>query len=260
MSSASIRTLIKILEQSQRIVCFTGAGISTESGIPDFRSPGTGLWHKIKPIPFQDFINSEAARRLSWQQKFSGRLGFETANPNRGHRYLADLVNTGKCTAIITQNVDNLHQNSGVPENQVIELHGNTSYATCLNCKHHYELTDLRKQFEMFKQIPPCQNCGGIIKTATISFGQSMPKIAMARAEAAITQCDLCLVLGSSLSVHPAADFPAYAKQLGAKLAIINREATPLDHLADVVISAEIGSITAELAAAASASDKIQDN
>ena len=240
-SEESIQALGAAIDAAQRIVCFTGAGISTESGIPDFRSPGTGLWNKIKPIQFQDFIASEEARQESWRRKFSGDRSFEDAVPNKGHEALARLVEMGKCTAIITQNVDNLHQDSGIPDNKVIELHGNTSYATCLDCRVRYELAELQTQFEQLGRVEPCSRCGGIIKTATISFGQSMPEDEMFRAQAAIEDCDLCIVLGSSLTVYPAAGFPEYAKRLGATLAIVNREETPLDDVADVVVREQIG-------------------
>jgi NAD-dependent protein deacetylase/lipoamidase len=248
MSEEHIQALGNAIDSAQNIVCFTGAGISTESGIPDFRSPGTGLWNKFKPIQFEDFMNSEDARRESWQRKFSGDRSFENAVPNKGHAALARLVEMGKCSAIITQNVDNLHQDSGVPDDKVIELHGNTSYATCLACHTRYELAELQDQFAKLGNVEPCSRCGGVIKTATISFGQAMPERAMARAQAAIESCDLCIVLGSSLTVYPAAGFPEYAKRLGAKLAIVNREETPLDDIADVVIREQIGPTMALLA------------
>ncbi len=241
MSAEDIHALGELIDSAREIVCFTGAGISTESGIPDFRSPGTGLWTKIKPIQFQDFMSSEAARQESWERKFSGDRTMEDAQPNQGHYALARLVETGKCSVIITQNVDNLHQNSGVPDERVIELHGNASYATCLSCQTRYELADLAQQFAQLSRIEPCARCGGIIKTATISFGQAMPEDEMRRAQAAIESCDLCIVLGSSLSVYPAAGFPEYAKRLGADLAIVNREETPLDPIADVVVREQIG-------------------
>ncbi len=241
MSEEDVQALGRMIDNAQRIVCFTGAGISTESGIPDFRSPGTGLWNKIKPIQFQDFIASEEARRESWERKFSSDRTMENAQPNQGHFALARLVETGKCSAIITQNVDNLHQNSGVPDERVIELHGNASYASCLSCHTRYELAELEQQFAKLSRVEPCPRCGGIIKTATISFGQSMPEDEMRRAQAEIESCDMCIVLGSSLSVYPAAGFPEYAKRLGAGLAIVNREETPLDPVADVVVREQIG-------------------
>lgn len=240
-ATRDIERLAALIEGAGRIVFFTGAGISTESGIPDFRSPGTGLWTKMKPIQFQDFVADEAVRQESWRRRFTGERTMERAKPNTGHRAVARLVETGKATAVITQNVDNLHQDSGVPDDRVIELHGNASYATCLSCALRYEMADLEAQFRRHARVDPCGRCGGIIKSATISFGQAMPEDAMARAQAAIEDCDLCVVVGSSLVVYPAAGFPEYAKRLGAGLAIVNREETPLDPVADVVVHAEIG-------------------
>jgi len=236
-----IDALRALVEAAQDIVFFTGAGISTESGIPDFRSPGTGLWNKIKPIEFQDFLASQEMRTESWRRRFSGDRKMENAKPNKGHEAVARLVASGKANAIITQNVDNLHQDSGVPDDLVIELHGNASYARCLSCGTRYELADLEQQFHRLKRVEPCGRCGGIIKSATISFGQAMPEEAMARAQAATEACDLMIIIGSSLVVYPAAGFPEYAKQRGAGLAIVNREETPLDSLADVVVHREIG-------------------
>ncbi len=234
--------LRRLLEAAERVVFFTGAGVSTESGIPDFRSPGTGLWTKIKPIEFQDFVASEAKRQESWRRRFDADAGnWDDAKPNRGHRAIAKLVEDGKASAVITQNVDNLHQDSGVAEDRVIELHGNNRYAKCLSCATRFELADLKRQFQSLGRVEPCTRCGGIIKTATISFGQAMPEDAMARAQEATNRCDLFVVVGSSLVVYPAAGFPEYAKRLGAKLAIVNREPTPLDDIADVVLHAEIG-------------------
>ena len=233
-----LRTLI---EAAERVVFFTGAGLSTESGIPDFRSPGTGLWTKMKPIQFQDFVASEKVRQESWRRRFTGERALERAVPNAGHQAIARLVAQGKVTAVITQNVDNLHQDSGVPVERIIELHGNASYATCLACQQRYELADLEAQFRSHGHVAPCPRCGGVIKSATISFGQSMPEREMTRAQAAIESCDLCIVAGSSLQVYPAASFPEYAKRGGAGLVIVNREATPLDSLADLVLHAELG-------------------
>ena len=230
-----------LLSAARRLVVFTGAGISTESGIPDYRSAGTGLWNKIKPIEFQDFVRSEEVRRESWRRRFVSAEGWDDAKPNRGHFAVAKLVRQGTAIAVITQNVDNLHQTSGVPDETVIELHGNNRYAKCLSCATRYELADLKRQFQKLGNVQPCSRCGGIVKTATISFGQSMPEDAMQRAQTATNACDLFLVIGSSLVVHPAAGFPEYAKRIGAKLVILNREPTPLDGLADLVLNAEIG-------------------
>lgn len=231
-----------LIDRSNRIVFFTGAGISTESGIPDFRSPGTGLWNKVKPIEFQDFMASENVRQESWRRRFeSTDRSFQDAKPNTGHLAVAKLFEDGKALAVITQNVDNLHQDSGVPDEKVIELHGNAHYATCLSCHLRYELADLKAQFQSLGRVEPCSRCGGVIKTATISFGQAMPELAMARAQEATNNCDLFIVLGSSLVVYPAAGFPEYAKRLGAKLVIVNREPTPLDDIADLVLHDELG-------------------
>ena len=238
---AGVDALREILHAARRVVVFTGAGISTESGIPDYRSAGTGLWNKIKPIEFQDFVRSEDKRRESWRRRFAARGSWDDAKPNRGHFAVAKLVREGKASAVITQNVDNLHQDSGVPDEAVIELHGNNRYARCLGCATRYELADLKRQFENLGNVQPCSRCGGIVKTATISFGQPMPEEAMARAQTATNDCDLFVVVGSSLVVYPAAGFPEHAKRLGAKLAILNREATPLDGMADLVLHAEIG-------------------
>ena len=239
--SDDVEQLRTMIDAAERIVIFTGAGISTESGIPDFRSPGTGLWNKIKPIEFQDFVASDDVRQESWRRRFSGDRSMENAVPNNGHRAVAQLVKAGKATAVITQNVDNLHQDSGVEDRNIIELHGNAQYAKCLSCETRYELDDLEDQYKQRGRIDPCRQCNGIIKSATISFGQAMPVTAMERARHETSTCDLFIVIGSSLVVYPAAGFPEYAKQLGARLAIVNREETPLDYLADVTVHEEIG-------------------
>ena len=232
--------LARLIADARRIVVFTGAGISTESGIPDFRSPG-GVWSQMKPIYFQDFVSSETRRREAWERVFTGRAGWVGREPNGGHRAVARLVAQGRASSVITQNVDNLHQSSGIPHHQVIELHGNASYATCLECAVRHELEDLKVLYDATGDLPSCRACGGLVKTATISFGQTMPAEPMARAEAETLACDLFLVLGSSLVVYPAAGFPMLAKRNGARLAILNREPTELDGHADLVLHDEIG-------------------
>jgi NAD-dependent deacetylase len=228
-----------LLDSARRAVFFTGAGISTESGIPDFRSPG-GLWSRMKPIQFQDFIASDEVRQESWRRRFEADT-LETAEPNRGHLALAELVRRGIVSSVITQNVDNLHQKSGIPDDRVIELHGNAHHATCLSCGRRHELVDLRRIFAEQGRIDPCEACGGIIKTATISFGQSMPEAEMRRAEEETLAADLFVVVGSSLVVHPAAGFPELAARRGIPLVILNREETPLDDLASLLLQREIG-------------------
>jgi NAD-dependent deacetylase len=232
--------LSTLLRDSRRVLVFTGAGISTESGIPDFRSPG-GVWSKMQPIYFQDFVASEHTRREAWRRRFSNADGWVGAKPNRGHLAVAELIRSGRASVVVTQNVDNLHQVSGIPEEKVIELHGNSTYAKCLKCQTRVELVDLEREFRETNTIAPCKRCGGTIKTATVSFGQQMPELPMRRTQEETLACDLFLVLGSSLSVFPAADFPVRAKQNGAKLVIVNRDPTPVDQIADLVLHEGIG-------------------
>lgn len=232
--------LAELIAASRRAVVFTGAGISTESGIPDFRSPG-GIWTKMQPIAFQDYLADPGARRLSWQRRLEMEETWKTVEPNDGHRAVAELVARGVASHVITQNIDALHQISGVPAAQVIELHGNTRDARCLDCENPALIADVLAHFKAHGDPPDCAVCGGLIKTATISFGQPMPEGEMARAQAVAGACDLMLVLGSSLSVYPAAGFPLLAKRNGATLAILNRDETPQDQYADLVINAEIG-------------------
>jgi NAD-dependent protein deacetylase/lipoamidase len=238
---AMVEDLRRMIAQAGNVVAFTGAGISTESGIPDYRSPG-GIWTKMQPIEFGEFLASSEARRESWRRKFASHEMMHSATPNAGHRALARLVRDGKMTAIVTQNIDGLHQASGVPDDKVIELHGNATYAACLDCRRRYELDWVREIFAIDERLPLCTGCGGIIKTATISFGQAMPEPEMERAREVTLAADLFIVLGSSLVVYPAAGFPIMAKQNGSRLVIINREATDQDEMADLVIHAEIGS------------------
>jgi len=242
--------LAEMIGEARRVVVFTGAGISTESGVPDFRSPG-GVWSRMKPIYFQDFIASEDRRREAWTRTFSGAAGWTGAKPNAGHHAVAHLVASGKASHVITQNVDNLHQDSGVPADRVIELHGNASYARCLDCGLRHEFADLKAPFLDGGVIPVCRACGGLLKSATISFGQPMPEGPMAAAEEETLACDLFLVLGSSLVVFPAAGFPLLAKRNGARLAIVNREPTDQDVYADLVLHDEIGPVLSEVAPAA---------
>ena len=237
--------LKRMIDRSRRAVVFTGAGISTESGIPDFRSPG-GIWTKMAPIYFDEFLASEAARRETWKRRFDMEDIFKAAAPNRGHRAVDALVRRGRVSAVITQNIDGLHELSGIPRDKIIELHGNTTYATCLDCDERYEIADLRAVFEREGDVPPCDKCLGHVKTATVSFGQAMPVLAMKRAEQETLAADLFIVLGSSLVVYPAAGFPQLAKENGAQLVSVNREETGLDRVADLVIHEAIGDTMGE--------------
>jgi NAD-dependent deacetylase len=231
--------LQELVDKSRRAVAFTGAGISTEAGIPDFRSPG-GLWTKNKPIGFDDYMASEQARDEAWRRRFAIEDTFARAKPGRGHLALASLYRAGKVPALVTQNIDDLHQASGIAPQDLVELHGNTTYAVCLACEARHELPGIRQKFDANGHAPDC-SCGGIIKTATVSFGQAMPAEAMQRAQALAADCDLLLVVGSSLVVWPAAGIPLLAKRNGAALVIVNREPTEFDEFADLVVRNDIG-------------------
>ena len=237
---SGVELLGEMIAESSSIVPFTGAGISTECGIPDFRSPG-GLWTRNRPIPFDEFVASQDARDESWRRRFAMEPTFKAAKPGRGHRALASLYRAGKVPAIITQNIDNLHQASGFASDHVIELHGNTTYARCVGCGQAYELSWVKHRFDEHGAAPDCTLCDEPVKTATISFGQAMPEDAMRRATELAQQCDLLLAIGSSLVVWPAAGFPLMAKNCGARLVIINNEPTEQDDVADLVIRHDIG-------------------
>jgi NAD-dependent deacetylase len=238
--TTAIARVRDLIDDASMIVPFTGAGISTECGIPDFRSPG-GLWTRNQPIPFDVFVSSQEMRDEAWRRRFAMEAKFAQAKPGRGHRALASLYRSGKSPGLITQNIDNLHQVSGIDASDVIELHGNTTYALCLDCSRRYELSWVKEKFEAAGQRAPDCACGGYIKTATVSFGQAMPPEAMERAEDLTKSCDLFLAVGSSLVVWPAAGFPLMAKRNGAVLVIINREATEFDDIADLVVRNDIG-------------------
>jgi NAD-dependent deacetylase len=231
-----------LIASARAIVPFTGAGISTECGIPDFRSPG-GIWTRMAPIQFDDFLASQEMRDESWRRRLAMEEQFGAAKPGRGHRALANLFRAGKSPGVITQNIDNLHQASGIPHDCVVELHGNTTYATCLDCDKRYELDWVKQAFATSGRAPDCPDCLGHIKTATVSFGQAMPEDAMRRAEELTFACDLFLAIGSSLVVWPAAGFPLMAKRNGARLVIVNREPTEFDDIADLVVHLDIGTV-----------------
>ena len=235
-----VERLGDLIAAASSIVPFTGAGISTESGIPDFRSPA-GLWTRNRPISFDEFIANQEARDEAWRRRFAMQPTFAAARPGRGHRALAALYRAGKIPAIVTQNIDNLHQVSGFAVNHVIELHGNTTYARCIGCDKTYDLSWAKTRFDETRHAPLCVECKEPVKTATVSFGQVMPEQAMRRATELAQTCDLFLAIGSSLVVWPAAGFPLLAKQSGAKLVIINNEETEQDDFADLVIRHDIG-------------------
>ena len=227
---------------AEKTVAFTGAGISTECGIPDFRSPG-GIWSKYRPIDFQTFVSSPEARREALTRYIKVREAVGSPAPGRGHRALARLAEEGRLTHVITQNIDGLHQASGLGPDRVIELHGNGTYAHCLSCGRRHQLDWVADELAARPGAPACLDCGGIVKTATISFGQAMPLDEMKRAEEATLACDLFLAIGSSLVVYPAAGFPLMARRNGARLVIVNREPTELDEFAELVIHHDIGDV-----------------
>jgi NAD-dependent deacetylase len=240
--------LRQLVEEAKKIVAFTGAGISTESGVPDYRSRNSP-WVRHKPIEFDLFMSDVLMREEAWRRKFLLDDIYVAAQPSRGHFALANLISSGKATAIITQNIDNLHQLSGVPEDKIIELHGNGTYGKCLMCDLRHELADIRREFEATGAAPSCTRCGGPVKPATISFGQPMPQEAMRRAQAAAIDCDLFLAIGSSLVVYPAALIPVLARQHKARLVIVNDSPTPVDSEADAILRGDIGDILEPFAA-----------
>ena len=241
-SDIAVAQLQSILTKAQGAVAFTGAGISTESGVPDYRSPGSP-WMRHKPIPYADFLADPAQRAEAWRRKFAMDDIYAGARPSRGHRALSRLSADGRLHHVITQNIDNLHQEAGLPADRLTELHGNGTFATCLTCAHRYELTAIRAAFTASNAAPTCLWCGGIVKSATISFGQALPPAVLRTAQEATLACDLFVAIGSSLVVHPAALLPVLAHRNGAFLVILNGEATPLDHEADLVLRGDIGTI-----------------
>lgn len=235
---------VKLIAASKRVVGFTGAGISTESGIPDFRSPN-GIWANNRMIDYQEFVSSRAGRVEYWRQKVAMWPEMRDAQPNAGHLAFAELERLGKLRAMITQNIDGLHQRAG--NANVIELHGTTVEAACLTCGARISMDEAVKRVEEGDPALECEHCGGLLKPATVSFGQSMPAREMELAVKACYDCEVFLAVGSSLVVYPAAALPEMAKQNGAALIIINRTPTPLDGIADLVLSEEIGKALPQL-------------
>ncbi|MFC2066724.1 NAD-dependent deacetylase [Chloroflexota bacterium] len=237
-----IDAVADMVTQSKKLVVFTGAGISTESGIHDFRSPG-GIWDKFDPSEFtyQNFLAYEKSREKSWALSKLTWSVISVAEPNRGHYAIAELYHMGKLDCVITQNIDNLHQRAGIPDELVIELHGTAKWVNCLECGHRYPREDIQVRLEKGEKVPRCDVCNGIMKPATISFGQPMPERETREAENRSARCDLFLVAGSSLVVYPAAQMPLIAKGNGAKLVIINLMPTPHDGYADTVINEKAG-------------------
>ena len=237
-----MRAARELIAGAARIVGFTGAGISTESGVPDFRSPN-GVWARNRIVDFQEFVSSEAGRIEYWRQKAAAWPAMRDARPNAGHYAFAELHRQGRLEALITQNIERLHQRSGVPAGKVLELHGTTTEAVCLTCGDRIASDEACRRIAGGERAPRCRPCGGLLKPATISFGQALPRDILARAQAAVETCDLLLVVGSSLVVEPAASLPRAAGRAGARLIIVNRDPTPLDGMADAVVRGEIGAV-----------------
>ncbi len=246
----SLRTVREWVAQASRIVGFTGAGISTESGIPDFRGTG-GVWERNRIVDFREFMTSLEGRIEYWRQKVEAWPAMRDAKPNAGHRAFVRLQESGKLEALITQNIDGLHQKSGLPREKVLELHGTTTEIECLSCGDRISSDEGCKRVHAGENAPRCRECGGFLKPATVSFGQSMPEDVLERAVVAAQNCDLLLAVGSSLLVEPAASIPRFAKQAGARLVIVNRDQTPLDPIADWVEHGEIGLILPDMVSVA---------
>ncbi|WDP93085.1 MAG: sigma factor regulator FecR [Desulfobacter sp.] len=228
------------------VTAFTGAGISTESGIPDYRSQG-GLWDKFRPVYFDEFMSSETARIEYWRQRLEMEKGLANASPNKGHRALAALAKAGYLTTLITQNIDGLHQASGIPEEKIIELHGNSRRIRCMSCRKLSTWDEAMARIQKGDLAPEC-TCGGYLKPDTVSFGQAMPEAQTREAARLSSQSKVFIAIGSTLQVQPAASMPEYARSAGAYLAIINLSATPLDGQAHLVIREKAGTVLDALA------------
>ena len=236
------------ITHSKRVVVFSGAGLSTESGIPDFRSPG-GVWDRYNPedFDFQNFLASEASREKYWQMATEMYEPMKTAQPNLAHLAIGEMEKLGKLDCVITQNIDGLHFKAGNSEEKVIQLHGTAIFVSCLTCKKRYDRDEIQERVKKGEKAPRCSDCGGLLKPATISFGQSMPERETEEAYHRSSLSDLFIVIGSSLVVQPAASMPLVAKRNGAKLVIINRDPTPYDDMADIVIHGQAGPIMEDI-------------
>jgi len=238
-----IERLAQLIIESKKVIVFTGAGVSTESGIPDFRGPG-GIWSRYDPEDFtiQKFLSGPAARKTIW--KMSAESGLLTeAEPNPAHYAIAELYQLSKLDCVITQNIDNLHQKAGVPEDKVFELHGNMRWVVCLSCRRRFPMTEVLQKIKEGIEVPDCPDCQGILKPGAVFFGEALPQETLQEATRRSQNCDLFIVIGSTLVIYPAAYMPTYAREAGARLAIVNLTPTPLDHYATVVIQGGAGEI-----------------
>lgn len=244
MASAldTVSQFSELISEASNIVILTGAGISTESGVPDFRSPG-GLWEQFRIVEYGEYVESEEARIEDWGRRFYMKDQIGAVEPNVGHRKIAEWMKSGKCSYLITQNVDGLHQRGGAPAGKIIEIHGNATTASCISCGLHAPMDECRKQFEITGVSPKCSSCGGLIKADVVMFGEQMPMGKTNKAFEIAQTADLFLAIGTSLVVQPAAVLPLHAKRNGAKFAILNRDPTELDRFADCVVNGEIGEV-----------------
>lgn len=246
-TDAQVAQIVELIANARSIAFLSGAGISTESGIADFRSPG-GIWSKIKPIQYQDILSDEDIRLEDWRRRFHFQAEFDAAEPNDGHRAIAEILKGDSGLGLVTQNIDGLHQRSGLDEAQMIEIHGNGTRAACLTCESPMSLAEAKGIIEKSGRAPRCRRCDGLVKANVISFGQPMPVDKVVAATRMAQACDLFVVVGSSLVVQPVATLPVQAMQSGAKLLIINRDPTPLDSVADLVVHADLGATLGDVA------------
>ncbi|MFC2092230.1 NAD-dependent deacetylase [Elusimicrobiota bacterium] len=241
-----IKVFKSLLEESKKIVGFTGSGISTESGIPDYRSQG-GTWKKYQPVYYDEFLNDDDKRLLYWRRKQEQWDSICSSEPNNGHKFFKDLFDRKKLLGLITQNIDGLHERSGIPTGMIVNLHGNTLETGCLDCGNIIPSTDIFSVLDLSKGAPRCGLCNGLLKPNTISFGQQLDPYSIEKAKKFSIECDLMLIMGSTLIVNPAVSFPLIAKQCGAKMVIINLSETPLDEKSDFVIHMKIGEFVEKL-------------
>jgi NAD-dependent deacetylase len=241
------KQLAQLIVQSRKVVVFTGAGISTESGIPDFRSPG-GIWSRYDPEDFtiQKFLSGLGARKTIWKMSLEGGLLTE-AKPNLAHYAIAELYRLGKLDCVITQNIDNLHQKAGVPADRVFELHGNMEWVVCLSCHRRSPMPEVLQRIKEGVEVPDCPECQGILKPDAVFFGEALPQETLQDAIRRARNCDLLIVIGSTLAVYPAAYIPTYARDAGARLAIVNLTPTPFDDYAEVVIRGRAGEVMSKV-------------
>jgi len=247
---AQIEEVADLIKQSEKVLVFTGAGVSTESGIPDFRG-ADGIWNKYDPDDFtiQRFMADKKVRKLHWRLLSDGDLSMFKADPNAAHMAITELNTRGKLYGVVTQNVDGLHQRAGLPDEMVFQLHGDLSHARCLECGSRFPMQTVAEWMNTDIEEPVCEKCSGMLKPDAVLFGEQLPFEVLSEAEQRSRDCDLCIVLGSTLSVYPAALLPRYAHENGAKLVIINLGPTELDSYAHIRIDGKAGEIMTEIVA-----------